>query len=66
MRRMSEIDLTRAEWCTSSYSSQSGNCIEVARNLPGLVAVRDSKEPDGAKLVISRAAWRVFIRAARR
>ena len=63
---MTEVDLSRAEWRKSSYSGQSGNCVEVARNLPGLVAVRDSKEPDGAKLVISQAAWRVFIRAARR
>ncbi len=62
---MTEIDLSRAEWRKSSYSGQDGNCVEVARNLPGLVAVRDSKEPDGAKLVISQAAWRVFIRAAR-
>ena len=62
---MTEIDLSRAEWRKSSYSGQDGNCIEVARDLPGLVAVRDSKEPDGAKLVISQAAWRVFIRAAR-
>ena len=45
---MTEIDLSRAEWHKSSYSSQSGNCVEVARNLPGLVAVRDSKAPDGA------------------
>jgi hypothetical protein len=62
---MTEVDLSRAEWRKSSYSGQSGNCVEVARNLPRLVAVRDSKEPDGAKLVISQAAWRVFIRAAR-
>jgi hypothetical protein len=38
---MTEIDLSRAEWNKSSYSGQSGNCVEVARNLPGLVAVRD-------------------------
>jgi hypothetical protein len=62
---MTGIDLSRAEWRKSSHSGQDGNCVEVARNLPGLVAVRDSKEPDGAKLVISREAWRVFIRAAR-
>jgi hypothetical protein len=62
---MTEVDLSRAEWRKSSYSGQSGNCVEVARNLPGLVAVRDSKEPDGAKLELSQAAWRVFIRAAR-
>ncbi len=59
---MTGIDLSRAEWRKSSYSSQSGNCVEVARNLPGLVAVRDSKEPDGARLVVSAEAWRVFIR----
>ena len=40
---MPEIDLSRAEWHKSSYSSQSGNCVEVVRNLPGLVAIRDSK-----------------------
>jgi hypothetical protein len=40
---MTEVDLSRAEWRKASYSGQSGNCVEVARNLPGLVAVRDSK-----------------------
>ena len=44
---MTEIDLSRAEWRKSSYSGQSGNCVEVARNLPGLVAVRDSKARTG-------------------
>ena len=39
--------------------------MEVARNLPGLVAVRDSKEPDGAKLVVSRETWRVFLKGLR-
>ena len=44
---MTGIDLSRAEWRKSSYSSQDGNCVEVARNLPGLVAIRDSKAPPG-------------------
>jgi hypothetical protein len=34
-------------------SGLSRLCMEVARNLPGLVAVRDSKEPDGTKLTVS-------------
>jgi len=59
---MTETELSCAEWHKSSYSSQDGNCVDVARNLPGLVVVRDSKEPDGAKLLVSQEAWRVFIR----
>ena len=60
---MTEIDLSNAVWHKSSYSGQDGNCVEVARNLPGLVAVRDSNEPDGAKLVVSRETWQAFIRS---
>ena len=50
------------QWRRSSYSSQSGNCVEVARNPPGLVAVRDSKSPDTPKLLVSprpgrRSSW---------
>ena len=62
---MTEIDLSSAEWHKSSYSGQSGNCVEVARNLPELVAVRDSKEPDGAKLVVSRETWQGFLKGLR-
>jgi hypothetical protein len=62
---MTEIDLSRAEWRKSSYSSQSGNCVEVARNLPRLVAVRDSKKPDGARLVVSMPVWQVFMTKVR-
>jgi hypothetical protein len=61
VRGMTEIDLSRAEWRKSSYSSQSGNCVEVARNLSGLVAVRDSKAPDVAKLLVPMEAWRAFL-----
>ena len=60
---MTEIDLSRAEWQKSRYSGQSGNCVEVARNLPGLVAVRDSKHPDGGKLVVPQETWRAFLSA---
>ena len=62
---MTGIDLSRAEWQKSSYSSQSGNCVEVARNLPGLVAVRDSKQLEGARLVVSMDVWQVFMRKVR-
>ena len=41
------IDLTEATWRTSTRSSAQGNCVEVADNLPGVVAVRDSKDQQG-------------------
>jgi Domain of unknown function (DUF397) len=62
---MTEVDLSCAEWQKSSYSSQSGNCVEVARNLPELVAVRDSKVMGGARLLVSSEAWLAFVRKVR-
>ena len=56
------MDLTHAEWRKSSRSgSNGGACVEVARNLPRIVAVRDSKNPDGPVLIVSRDEWAQFI-----
>ena len=55
------MDLTRAQWRKSSYSNGNGGaCVEVAQNLPGAVAVRDSKDPDGPKLAFAPDEWRAF------
>lgn len=55
-------DLSTVAWRKSSHSNNDGgNCVEVAENLPGLVPVRDSKDPHGPALVFSRAAWGSFI-----
>jgi hypothetical protein len=55
------MDLTRAKWRKSSYSNGNGGaCVEVARNLPGAVAVRDSKDPDGPKLIFAADQWLAF------
>jgi len=49
------VDLTCAERRKSSRSgSNGGACVEVARNLPRIVAVRDSKNPHGPVLIISK------------
>lgn len=58
---MHDIDLTRAQWKKSSYSGNSGNCVEVA-DLGQAVAIRDSKEPEGAVLVVTYAEWDAFTR----
>ena len=49
-----DIDLSRAVWHKSAFSNGSGgNCVEVARNLPGIVAVRDSKDRGGPVLTFT-------------
>ena len=59
-------DLTGAIWRKSSYSGSSGgNCVEIARNLPGVIAVRDSNDPEGSALVFSPEEWRAFLAGAR-
>jgi Domain of unknown function (DUF397) len=55
------MDLTHAQWRKSQRSGGNGGaCVEVAGNLPGLVAVRDSKDPDGPKFLTTPAAWQMF------
>jgi hypothetical protein len=56
------MDLTRADWLKSSYSgANGGNCVEVASNLPGLIAVRDSKDPHGPALTFTPPAWATLL-----
>jgi len=40
--------LNGAHWRKSTRSNNGSNCVEVVGNLPGIVAVRDSKDPAGA------------------
>jgi len=56
---MDRID--RAQWRKSTYSgSNGGGCVEIARNLPGIVAVRDSKDREGPVLTFTPAEWSAF------
>ncbi|MGX1884629.1 DUF397 domain-containing protein [Streptomyces sp. NPDC055287] len=56
--------LGAAAWRKSSYSSdQGGECVEIAEGAC-LVAVRDSKDPEGPAFTVSRTAFAAFVRAA--
>ena len=58
-------ELRRADWRISTYSANGSTCVEVARNLPGMVAVRDSQDRTGPVLVFSPETWRRFATAVK-
>ncbi|MFG2916744.1 DUF397 domain-containing protein [Kitasatospora sp. NPDC048298] len=60
------IEVAAAAWRKSSHSnSDGGNCVEVAPGFPGLVPVRDSKDPAGPVLVFPGSSWSAFVEAVR-
>ncbi|MGI5269041.1 DUF397 domain-containing protein [Nonomuraea sp. CA-218870] len=53
---------SRLKWRKSSLSNGTGgDCVEVADNLPDIVAVRDSKDPHGPTLVFNPSEWKAFV-----
>lgn len=51
-----------ARWRKSSYSNgEGGNCVEVADGVPGIVPVRDSKNPEGPVLLLGAKPWSAFV-----
>jgi hypothetical protein len=56
------VDLTTAVWRKSSYSDGgANNCVEVADNCPGMIPVRDSKQPQGPILLFGVSPWASFL-----
>lgn len=54
-------DLTNAQWRKSSRSTEQGQCVELALNIPGVGAVRDSKAPEQGALVFTPAQLQGFL-----
>jgi Domain of unknown function (DUF397) len=55
-------DLSRAEWRKAARStSGNGGCVEVAGNLPGVTAIRDSKRPADGAHIVGREAFAAFL-----
>jgi hypothetical protein len=62
MRNIPDSDLRAATWHKSSYSGGSGdNCLEITHDFPTVAPVRDSKNPEGPKLVFRSPAWAAFV-----
>ncbi|KRV46499.1 hypothetical protein AQ490_11425 [Wenjunlia vitaminophila] len=53
-------------WFKSSRSAQNGDCVEVSTSQPGVVPVRDSKDPAGSVLVFTAEVWSSSVSAVKR
>lgn len=51
--------MTDTTWQRSSRCHANGTCVELTR-LDGHIAVRDAKEPDGARLAFGPSSWTAF------
>ncbi|MEV6578115.1 DUF397 domain-containing protein [Streptomyces sp. NPDC051582] len=56
--------MSRFEFVKSTYSSVTtdSECVEVATNVAGTVAVRDSKRGDGPAIEVTDTVWAAFAR----
>ncbi|WP_432011660.1 DUF397 domain-containing protein [Streptomyces cucumeris] len=59
---MRSINLSAATWRKSRHSNQDGGaCVEVCDDFADILAVRDSKDPQGPALVFPAESWTAFV-----
>ena len=58
------MTINSPRWFTSSYSSNGGNCVEVATNVLGTVPVRDTKDREAGTLTFGTEPWSAFVQFA--
>ncbi|MFM9590105.1 DUF397 domain-containing protein [Streptomyces scabiei] len=73
-RQAHDLSTTLRRWCSAkgpdpdagrrSSWSDGDECVQVADGFPGLVPVRDSRNPAGGVLVFGAAAWSSFVAAS--
>ncbi|MQS36691.1 DUF397 domain-containing protein [Streptomyces katsurahamanus] len=57
------VEVATSLWRKSSYSNGEGAvCVEVLDGIPGVLPVRDSKNPHGPALTFTPGPWTAFIR----
>jgi len=54
-------DLSQAIWRKARRSAHNGGCVEIAANLPEVIAIRDSRRPEGGAHVIGRGTFAAFL-----
>jgi len=59
MTTMPDTTLTRP-WRKSSWSTGGNDCVEVAQAGTSCL-IRDSKNPDGARLAVRPQTWAAFV-----
>ncbi|GIH90965.1 DUF397 domain-containing protein [Planobispora siamensis] len=62
---LSVLHAQNLPWRKSSFSTGTGECVEIAPLAGDGIAVRDSKDPSGPVLTFTRGEWRAFVAGVR-
>ncbi len=54
-------DLTTVTWRKSTFTGNTGQCVEVAELPSGAIAIRDSKSPHREPLRFTSQEWAAFL-----